>query len=469
MPPSYSIVSTDTIELQPTGSTPSGTSARHLEDNRHGHSRRGSTASFVLLKAGVHHDSENDTDTSGLGCSSKLAVQALPSLLISVVGLVFAGWMLDVFQHWPVFVQVSELFILVPVLLNLKGNLEMTLASRVSTFANMGHMDYPDKRNSIVLGNLALIQVQALIAGSIAGIFSFILGILRHPTAPTTVSESILVITSSMVSATVSSFVLGVFMCILIIVSRMLRIDPDNIACPMASSLGDVVTLGILAACAHFLMVRLDSKLSLFLLIGMIISIPFFAKSVWKNKHVKNLLYSGWTPIILAMLISSFAGLVLERYVEHFKGLAMLTPILCGLSGNLGSIYASRISTCLHTGVLEQYTRVEWTLMFMNVPVQILFLFIVWLLNLGHLDFTVYFAFTYFIVSMICTWLALKMGKSMTLIFWKHGYDPDNYVLPYLTAIIDVICTSLLVISFTLLSEYGLSDLSAPVSTSNTH
>ena len=36
-------------------------------------------------------------------------------------------------QHWKVFKQVSEVFILVPSLLGLKGNLEMTLASRLST------------------------------------------------------------------------------------------------------------------------------------------------------------------------------------------------------------------------------------------------------------------------------------------------------------------------------------------------
>ena len=37
------------------------------------------------------------------------------------------------FQHWDVFTKVSEIFILVPSLLGLKGNLEMTLASRLST------------------------------------------------------------------------------------------------------------------------------------------------------------------------------------------------------------------------------------------------------------------------------------------------------------------------------------------------
>jgi solute carrier family 41 len=128
-----------------------------------------------------------------------------------------------------VFTKVSELFILVPVLLNLKGNLEMNLAARFSTSANMGDLDHPETRNALVWGNLSLIQVQALISGSIAGLFSVILGALLHPENAVTISESVLVIASSMVSASVSSFVLGLFMCILIIISRILKIDPGKL------------------------------------------------------------------------------------------------------------------------------------------------------------------------------------------------------------------------------------------------
>lgn len=36
-------------------------------------------------------------------------------------------------QHWPVFLEVKDLLTLVPPLVGLKGNLEMTLASRLST------------------------------------------------------------------------------------------------------------------------------------------------------------------------------------------------------------------------------------------------------------------------------------------------------------------------------------------------
>jgi solute carrier family 41 len=89
-------------------------------------------------------------------------------------------------------------------------------------------------------------------------------------------------------------------------------------------------------------------------------------------------------------------------YVHLIVGYDIFLTLKLGLAGNLGSIYASRISTCLHRGVQEQFKIVENTLLLMNVPVQILFLVIVWFLDIGHLDFTWAFSISYFVVSMIC-------------------------------------------------------------------
>ena len=63
------------------------------------------------------------SSTSSLSLS--LFTQATPSLLLSLLGLIFTGQLLDHLARWHVFHRVDELFILVPVLGNLKGNLRL--------------------------------------------------------------------------------------------------------------------------------------------------------------------------------------------------------------------------------------------------------------------------------------------------------------------------------------------------------
>ncbi|KAF7728310.1 hypothetical protein EC973_006251 [Apophysomyces ossiformis] len=335
-------------------------------------------------------------------------------------------------EHWDIFVRMPELFILLPILLNLKGNLEMNLAARFSTSANLGELDYSPTRRSLVIGNLALLQVQALVSGAIAGFAAFALGLITRPGINTTYYDGIFMTTCSVISASLSSAILGMFMCGLILLSRKLDINPDNIACPLASATGDIVTLVLLSGSAFTLQGSPESLVDTFILFGMLALVPVFGFIVWRNKHVKDLLYVGWTPLVVAMVISSLAGIVLEKYVEKYNGVALLTPVLIGLAGNLGSIYASRISTCLHAQKQEKYRTVELVLMAMNIPIQVLFMIVIWGFDIGHLTFNVWFFISYFAVSMISTWICLKIGKYMTLGFWKLGYDPDNYVIPYL-------------------------------------
>ena len=57
--------------------------------------------------------------SSDEGWGTTLLQIGLP-FLVAGLGMVAAGLVLDDVQHWPVFVEVPELFILVPALLGLK-------------------------------------------------------------------------------------------------------------------------------------------------------------------------------------------------------------------------------------------------------------------------------------------------------------------------------------------------------------
>ncbi|KAG0097322.1 hypothetical protein BGZ93_002987 [Podila epicladia] len=395
----------------------------------------------------------------GHGKGDGLLMQASTTLVIAVSGLICAGWLLDVIQHWQVFIDISELIILIPILLNLKGNLEMNLASRLSTASNLGLLDAPASRNAFVMGNLALLQLQSLAVGSVAGLFSFGLGVLVHPTT-NNMNEIALMITASMLCAAFSSFVLGSFMCGLVLVCRRYNINPDNIACPLASSFGDLVTLVILAGCAVVLQKYLNTAFPVILLVFLLGLIPVWLVYVRKNKFVAGVVKEGWVPVFAAMVICSTAGLTLERYINEFPGMALISPVLNGLIGNIGSIYASRISTSLHAGVKENYKATERTLFYVHIPIEIVFMAVIGAMGLGHIHWSVGVVLGYAVISVSMVVIALWMAKSITHLFWRWGYDPDNYVLPLLTSLLDVIGTAFLVAGFWAL-QYHLQQSSA--------
>ena len=72
--------------------------------------------------------------------------------------------------------RVDELIMIIPVILNLKGNLEMNLSARLSTAANIGELDRSKTRRAIILGNLSLLQVQATVVSFVAALVAFGLG-----------------------------------------------------------------------------------------------------------------------------------------------------------------------------------------------------------------------------------------------------------------------------------------------------
>ena len=73
---------------------------------------------------------------------------------------------------------INELIIIVPVILNLKGNLEMNLSARLGTAANVGDLDDSQTRGGIISGNLSLLQVQATVVSFVAACVSLVLGVI---------------------------------------------------------------------------------------------------------------------------------------------------------------------------------------------------------------------------------------------------------------------------------------------------
>lgn len=104
-------------------------------------------SSNIAGKCGTRTGSETESSTQGCTqavpeCKGSEGGSQSKAKVSNSCAWVFFLWSFFVLilQHWDVFKYVTEVFILVPALLGLKGNLEMTLASRLSTAVSIQGM-----------------------------------------------------------------------------------------------------------------------------------------------------------------------------------------------------------------------------------------------------------------------------------------------------------------------------------------
>jgi len=523
-------------------------------------------------------------------------IQVLAAFLIAGFGNVGAGLILDYVKEWPVFLHVDELFILVPSLLGLKGNLEMTMASRLSTQANLGHMDNGHKLLEMAKGNLALVQCQATVVSLSVAIFasviksitlhgahgvvgasaglnsigslainaggelddqslskdsdatnlalatigagaatgeesvngsslSFLDGNLNasgHAVASATVPESstmsstngnnnglvsgtnglnagpvvlehqgyrfdwdnaLILCASSVLTANIACFVLGTMMILVIVGSHRVRIDPDNIASPVAASLGDMTTAALLAVIAHSIFHYSENQrlpyLALIITLLFVGMLPVWISVARTNPYTSDVITKGWTPIVIAVFISSCGGFILEYGKSRFSRLPVFQPVINGVGGNLVAVQASRLSTSLHrigkpgelptdfklfTSPTEIFfskrSDVNLTtarlLLLMSIPAHFLYFFVIRSLE-GENSSPVSVIFLGFYITLAVLQVAvlLYLAQNLVNLLWRCKIDPDNYSTPILTATGDLLGCAFLLVVFVVAYQFN--------------
>ncbi|KAJ7118988.1 hypothetical protein C8R44DRAFT_625613 [Mycena epipterygia] len=419
----------------------------------------------------------------------RLPFRARRHSFFTTIGLLFTGELLDHVSRWRAMREVDQLIMIIPVILNLKGNLEMNLSARLGTAANVGELDDPPARRSIIVGNLALLQVQATVVSFVAAGVSLVLGLVvpriqpeaqetlvipRRPLPHVPQNDGprksglptfVMVASTAMTAACLSSLLLGSFMCGLVVLCRRFGRDPDNIAPPIASCLGDLVTLVLLGAVSSVLIIFLHTPIPFTLAILVVLSAISCGIYTRRNATVAPLLTQGWAPLFGAMVISSGTGIVLDLFVSRYEGFALLAVVISGLPGAVGAIFTSRLSTRLHAAALAlappatagsaepSSTLVMITLLVVTLPVEIIFLSI--LAGLGWLRLPLAFVALSVVFFCIAVSSSLLIARALTNFLWARNLDPDMYALPIHSALMDLIGQLLLVLCFEIVSLFG--------------
>lgn len=431
--------------------------------------------------SGVSEALDEKTSLLKIARESRCAflAQVFPSFVLAGLGMAVTGLLLDTVQTWPVFIKASELFILVPALLGLKGNLEMTLASRLATQANLGKANSLRDIVGLAVGNMTLLQCQSIVVGTLASVYAILTSLALQNTV--TLRVVLLVFASSVVTASAASLVLGGVMISVVLLSRPCHINPDNVAIPIAAALGDMTTLGLLAFISSSLFRLQESQwVSLAVICAVFLLLPVWTYATYKNDNTRGVLFYGWLPIISSMLISSVAGNILDVAVKRYRAMAAFQPLMNGVAGNLAAVQASRLSTQLHqersnvsssvqasTSIsgsslrlaaknAEANERGSWLLVLLVVPGHLIFMTVILLLKNGYVQLDALFVLFYNGAALLQMGVLLWATRRIVQYLWRRGMDPDSTAIPYVTALGDVLGTALLTAVFALMGPLGV-------------
>ncbi|CAB3379645.1 Hypothetical predicted protein [Cloeon dipterum] len=350
-------------------------------------------------------------------------------------------------QNATVFKKVNATTILVPALLGMKGNLEMTLASRISTKANIGNLDTTEDFWSMIKANLALIECQAIVVGFLGSLAALIINEAIE-TQTFNLDHALLLCTSSLVTASIVHFTLGNF--VFHLLNDLLKKERSRYVAE--ENLRWIATL---------------------IFVGLAFLAVFCFRYAKCNEHTQEMLKRDWwwLPMMVAIAINVIGVFVLQKTVKKFKRFAVFQTVINGSCSNLVAVQASKISTFLHEHFqpklvdeesgntrricisLEQslcginiISRTCRFILAMVLPGHTIFLIFVYITRRVRMSWA--FFTSYLIVAGLQVGIMLHVAYVITHVLWKLKFDPDTSAIPPLTALADLVGAGFLALIF---------------------
>ncbi len=365
------------------------------------------------------------------------------------------------------FKEVPELFILIPVLLNLRGILEQSLIGRLSNATTFGVMDSLTGRRKIWLGNLNLFMFQSITAGSSAGLMAAFLAFLFDNSGIVLWRLVLMVIVSAATTAS-ASITSGLFLFILLQFLRKLRTPWVSLVGPITGAVGSVSALLLLAINARFFFLWTGSWLGIAFIFGALIALNvLFYSRARRNEAVSALATEGWPTMLFSLLATGISGLLLQRFINKYSSLFVLVlPCFNGVSGNAAGIYCAEFLSHLHLFQLNSLLprKTAFTLLILSNPIQVLLIALISYFNSSSINIDFVFVLVYLLFANICLLILMALADGLIKLFWHMQMKPDSHIGPLLSTLGDLVGTLILVTAFHFLD----SALALPVTKSET-
>ena len=237
--------------------------------------------------------------------------------------------------------------------------------------------------------------------------------------------------------------------------------DPDNITTPFIAAVGDFFTLPALilsVLIVNFVGFHPIVKMVLFAIV-IIITLVSLISGYTSDNEVRHIVRQSTPVLFFCSILGTLAGGILNNSLNTLlknQTLLTLVPLFSGESGGLVSILGARLSSGLHSGLIDpvlrpkKHTRENF--------IAIVTLAIVMYPLIGFLAESSTIAFhnigvgflhsvlISLIAGMILILIMLLVVFYISTISYRRGFDPDNIVIPLSTSLTDSISTLILIV-----------------------
>jgi len=414
-----------------------------------------SAGDIFFASSSKNNHGEEGTHGSSLGNSSRFQDsfsksfrECLLSFNFDFIGLL-AGFALasrlDLFRFAPWVISIY------PAILSAKGMIAGMLTGRLSTALHVGTV-YPRflKNTKTFYKLFDAIIVIALITSIFMSLIAVIFGFFFWGMEVGSLLEVISNVTATMALgmsiATLTAYVS--------FLSFKRGLDPDVVVYPVMSSTADVIITAyyILVVSVFFTLSNLGKT------IIVAISITYFAltivtviRNLSDKEFLRNIREVILTLIVVAFIVN-VTGTFLSKIsaiIEEKRELYMVYPAFIDMIGDVGSVVGSVSTTRLALGLInpafksimmvKKYIFSSW----LASIIVFTFLSFVSLVLSGALSPFYFFIFTLILTTanIIAVPVIVLVSYSVSILTFKRGWDPDNFVIPVESSLADGVAT----------------------------
>jgi mgtE-like transporter len=384
--------------------------------------------------------------------------QGLAALLVSSAGDLAAGVTLGSITH--TLERLPGLLVLVPAAIGMRGNIFGALGSRLGTAIHAGTFRLSRRADTVAGQNVAASVVQTLAVSLALAVLAKAVAVGFGVEGTISIVDFVVI---SMVGGVLSSVVVGSLTLGVAVASTRRNWDLDNVAAPLVTAAGDMVTLPALFAATYLLGIPwLTPAVAAATSLAAVAALVLAARS--GLPLLRRILAESLPVLLVAGLVDVVAGITVEKRLESFvafPALLVLIPPFLEDTGALGGILSSRLGTKLHLGVIaprslpQQPARDDIVLTFLYaIPVFTLVgvsadvvsaLF--GLASPGVLEMIG----ASLIGGMIATCFAVIVAYYGAIVAYRTGLDPDNHGIPLITSSMDLVGAFSLVLALVIL------------------